>query len=328
MPVIDITSDPRSLTMTVVAEFDAPVERLWKAYTDPSQLERFWGPPGWPARFSAYDLTVGGRALYAMNGPRGEVARGAWEFLAIEEPVRFEVLDTFVDEDGDALPGMPSMRMVFGFEETPVGTRVRCVSHFTSVEALEQVIAMGSIEGTRLAMGQLDRVLHDLRAYSQGRGTQTEILTDQHVRITRLIDGPRDLVWRAHTEPELMKKWLLGPDGWEMTACEMPASAPGPYRYAWAPVAGGEGEAFGFDGEVTLMEEPRRMVSTEHMTGTEYPPTLNDLQLYEEDGATLITMVIEYPDAATRDMVLATGMTDGMEASYSRLERELLSSGR
>lgn len=324
MPVIDITSDPEALTLTVTAEFDAPVERLWQAYTDPRQLERFWGPPGWPATFSEYDLTVGGRALYAMNGPRGEVARGAWEFLSIDEPHGFSVLDSFVDEDGAPMDGMPAMRMVFTLDETPAGSRVTTVSHFASVEALEQVLAMGVVEGTRLAMGQLDRVLHDLREYAQGRGTQTEILTDQHVRITRLIDGPRDLVWRAHTEPELMKKWLLGPDGWIMTECEMPASAPGPYRYAWAPVDGGEGEPFGFDGDVTLMEAPWRMLSTEHMTGTEYPPTLNDLQLYEDDGATLITMLIEYPDAATRDMVLATGMTDGMEASYARLERELL----
>jgi len=324
MPTIDITSDPEALTMTVVAEFDAPVERLWAIYTDPRQLERFWGPPGWPATFSEYDLSVGGHAHYAMNGPRGELSRGTWEFLAIEEPHRLEVLDAFADESGAPIEGMPAMRMVFTFEESGAGTRMRTVSHFTSVEALEQVIEMGAVEGTRLAMGQIERVLHDLREYSQGKGTQTEVLTDQHVRITRLVDGPRDLVWRAHTDPELMKQWLLGPDGWAMTECEMPSSAPGPYRYAWAPVDGGEGEPFGFDGEVTLMESPRRMVSTEHMTGTDYPPTLNDLQLYEEDGATLITLLIEYPDAATRDMVLATGMTDGMEASYARLERELL----
>ncbi|WP_353810423.1 SRPBCC family protein [Agromyces sp. SYSU T00194] len=324
MPTIDITSDPEALTMTVVAEFDAPVERLWAIYTDPRQLERFWGPPGWPATFSAYDLTVGGHAHYAMNGPRGELSRGTWEFLAIEEPHRLEVLDAFADESGAPIDGMPAMRMVLTFEQAGAGTRMRTVSHFTSVEALEQVIEMGVVEGTRLAMGQIERVLHDLREYSQGKGTQTEVLTDQHVRITRLVDGPRDLVWRAHTEPELMRQWLLGPDGWAMTECEMPASAPGPYRYAWAPVAGGEGEPFGFDGEVTLLQAPRRMVSTEHMTGTDYPPTLNDLQLYEEDGATLISLLIEYPDAATRDMVLATGMPEGMETSYARLERELL----
>ena len=144
------------------------------------------------------------------------------------------------------------------------------------------------------------------------------------MRITRLIDGPCDLVWRAHTEPELMKQWLLGPDGWRMSVCEIDPSVGGRYRYAWEPVDGAEGEPFGFDGETLLVDAPSRSVTTEHMTGTDFPTTLNDLQLYEEDGATLITLVIEYPDAQTRDMVFATGMTDGMEASYARLERELL----
>ena len=74
-----------------------------------------------------------------------------------------------------------------------------------------------------------------------------------------------------------------------------------------------------------MSEAPRRSVTTEHMTGTDFPSTTNDLSLYEEDGATLITTLIEYPDKETRDMVLATGMTDGMEASYARLERELIS---
>jgi uncharacterized protein YndB with AHSA1/START domain len=99
----------------------------------------------------------------------------------------------------------------------------------------------------------------------------------------------------------------------------------GKYRYAWAPVDGAEGEPFGFDGETLLIDAPRRSVTTEHMTDTDFPSTLNDLSLYEEDGATLLTLLIEYPDMQTRDMVLATGMTDGMETSYVRLEGMLAS---
>jgi len=76
---------------------------------------------------------------------------------------------------------------------------------------------------------------------------------------------------------------------------------------------------------VLLVDAPRRAVTTEKMQGTEGPETLNDLNLYEEDGATLITLLIEYPDKETRDMILATGMAEGMEASYARLEREVLS---
>ncbi|MFY9713201.1 MAG: SRPBCC family protein [Microbacterium sp.] len=324
MPVTDVTTDTENLTMTVTADFAAPVERVWSAYSDPRQLERFWGPPGWPATFTAWDHTVGGRALYSLRGPRGERSSGSWEFLSIDAPHSFEVLDSFVDEEGKPLEGFAPMRMKLSFEPTESGTRMVGKSHFDSVEALEQVVAMGVIEGTKMAMAQLDTVLQNLRDFAQGKATEVELLDDTHVRITRLVDGPRELVWRAYNEEDLMRKWMLGPDGWEMTECVI-ATAPGEkHRTSWAPVGDTEGEAFGFEGEVLLVDAPRRAVTTERMIGTDGPETLNDLNLYEEDGATLITLLVEYPDKETRDMILATGMAEGMEASYARLEQELL----
>jgi len=324
MPVTDVTTDTENLTMTVTADFAAPIERVWNAYSDPRQLERFWGPPGWPATFTAWDHSVGGRANYTMKGPRGEESSGYWEFLAIEEPRRFEVLDGFADDQGAPNDEIPAMRMEFTFEPTAEGTRMVTASHFVSAEALEQVVAMGMVEGTKMAMSQLDAVLQDLREYAEGKGTQVDLLDDTHVRITRLVNGPRELVWRAYNEEELMRQWMLGPDGWEMTECVV-ATAPGEkHRTSWAPVGDTEGEAFGFEGEVVLVDAPRRAVSTERMQGTEGPETLNDLNLYEEDGVTLVTVLIEYPDKETREMILATGMAEGMEESYARLEREVL----
>ncbi|MGX1584248.1 SRPBCC family protein [Microbacterium sp. NPDC055502] len=323
MPVTDVTTDADDLTMTVTADFAAPIERVWNAYSDPRQLERFWGPPGWPATFTAWDHTVGGRAVYTMNGPRGEKSTGVWEFLAIEEPHRFEVLDSFADEHGKPLDGFPAQRMSFTFDSTPEGTRMVTTSHFDSVDALEQVVEMGQVEGITMAMGQLDAVLQDLRDYAQGKGTRVELLDDTHVRITRLVEGPRELVWRAHFEPELIRQWMLGPDGWEMTECVAATEVGQSYRNSWAPVGDTEGEPFGFEGEALLIDAPRRAVTTERMQGMP-TETVNDLSLYEEDGATLVTVLIEYPDKETRDMILATGMADGMEASFARLERELL----
>ncbi|GGM37419.1 SRPBCC family protein [Microbacterium saperdae] len=323
MPVTDVITDTENLTMTVIADLAAPVERVWNAYTDPQQLERFWGPPGWPATFTKWDHTVGGKADYTMNGPRGEKASGTWEFLEIDGPRTFTVLDAFADEDGNPNPDLPSMRMTFTFAPSDTGTRMVNTSYFTSLEALEQVVQMGAVEGTKQAMSQLDAVLQDLRDYAQGKGTTVELLDDTHVRITRLVEGSRELVWRAYNEPELIKQWMLGPDGWEMTECVV-ATVPGEtYRNSWAPVGDTEGEPFGFEGEVLIFDEPRRAVTTERMQG-QPTETLNDLNLYEEDGATLITVLIEYPDKETRDMILATGMADGMEASYARLETGLL----
>ena len=323
MPVTDVITDTENLTMTVAADLAAPIERVWAAYSDPRQLERFWGPPGWPATFTRWDHTVGGKADYTMNGPRGEKASGTWEFLRIDAPRSFEVLDAFADENGTPDADLPSMRMTFTFESTAEGTRMVNTSYFDSLEALEQIVAMGAVEGTKQAMSQLDAVLQDLRIYAQGKGTQVELLDDTHVRITRLVEGPRDLVWRAHNDPELMKQWLLGPDGWEMTECVVATEVGQTYRNSWAPVGDTDGQPFGFEGEALLLDAPRRSVQTERMIGMPVE-TLNDLNLYEEDGATLITLFIEYPDKETRDMILATGMADGMETSYARLERELL----
>lgn len=322
MPVKDITTDPEKLTMSLVADFDAPVERLWRAFTDARQLERFWGPPGWPATFTEFTLSVGGHAKYYMTSPKGERSSGAWEFTAIDEGSSFEVLDSFVDEAGSPLDGFPSMRMTFTFAATDTGSQLTNVTYFTSAEALEQTVAMGAVEGSRMAMDQLDSVLHDLREYSQGKGTRLELLDDTHVRITRLIDGSRDLVWRAHHDPELMKKWLLGPDGWIMTKCVVATEVGQHYTNMWEEEGKPE-TAFGFEGEALLVDAPRRAVTTEKMVGMDGPSTLNDLQLYEEAGATLLTMLIEYPDKDTRDMILATGMIDGMEASYARLEESV-----
>ena len=159
MPIISVTSDPKALSLTVVGEYPVSVERLWAAYTDPRQLERFWGPPEWPARFTHHDFVVGGEARYTMTGPEGAQSSGWWRFLAIERPRLIEVEDGFARPDGTPDTSMPSMRMTFTFESTPGGARFRGVTRFTSLESMEQLVKMGMVEGLSAAMGQLDAVL-------------------------------------------------------------------------------------------------------------------------------------------------------------------------
>ena len=159
MPVVEIHKDTKALTMKVVAQFAAPVARVWAAYADPRQLERFWGPPQWPATFTRHDFKVGGRSEYYMTGPNGEKSSGYWEFLSIDEPKAFEVKDGFLGADGQADSKMPSMRMRFTFEAHDGGTRMTTVTHFPSLEALEQLLNMGMEEGLKAAMAQIDGVL-------------------------------------------------------------------------------------------------------------------------------------------------------------------------
>ena len=323
MPITSVTRDHDALTMTVVAEFPAPVQRLWEAYVDPRQLERFWGPPTYPATFTRHDAAVGGRSSYRMTGPEGESHGGYWEWLSVDPQKGFEVRDGFATPDGEPNTVMPSMRMHFVFEEVGDGSRVTTTTYFDTLEQLEQLVEMGMEEGLREAMSQMDAVLADLTSFAAGQATTSQILSDTQVRISRVIRGSVDQVWRAHHDPELLQRWLLGPDGWTMPVCEVATAVGDTYRYEWQPADGGEG-GFGFEGELLESAPPHRSVTTERMIGMPGEGTLNEMTLTAVDGGTLLAIVITFADAAMRDTILATGMTDGMETSYARLETEVL----
>lgn len=318
MPVTAVEEDLDQLTITIVADFTAPLRRLWDAYTDPRQIERFWGPPNYPATFLRHDATAGGRSLYLMTGPEGDEHYGCWEWTSADAPREFEVLDSFSDAVGETNPDLPTTRMTFVFEETSAGSRLSTTSHFDSVAQMQQLLDMGMLEGTRQAMGQIDTVLTDLVSFAGERGAQAQVLSNTRVRVARVIRGSIDQVWRAHTEADLMKKWLLGPDGWSMPVCEVATVVGDSYRYEWQRDGGDE--RFGFTGKLLESVAPYRAVTTEAMIGMDFPATLNEMTLTVVEGGTLLTLIITYANAEQRDAVLATGMTDGMETSYQRLE--------
>ncbi|MFP5355032.1 MAG: SRPBCC family protein [Gemmatimonadota bacterium] len=322
MPITEVTSNPQDLTLTVVADYPVPVERLWDAYADPRQLERFWGPEQWPATFTRHDMAVGGQSHYYMTGPDGTVSRGWFRFLAVEPNERIEVEDGFADASGAPNPAMPTMRMVFTFETTAAGSRFTSVTRFSSLEVMEQLVQMGMMEGMRSAMGQIDAVLADLASFAAGRATEAQLLSDTQVRVSRVIRGSAAQVWHAHQEPSLLKRWLLGPDGWTMPVCQVATAVGERYRYEWEKSDGSQ--RFGFEGELLESAAPYRAVTTEQMIGTDGPATHNEMTLTPMHEGTLLSFVITYPSKDVRDMILGTGMTKGMEASYARLEREVL----
>lgn len=159
MPITAVHQDPEQLTMTVVAAFPVSVKRLWDAYADARQLERFWGPPAYPATFTRHDMVEGGCSTYSMVGPDGDVSRGYWEFLEVDPPRRFEVRDGFARPDGSPNAEMPSMRMVFEFAESDEGSQVTATTFFDTVDGMERLLEMGIEQGMREAMGQIDDVV-------------------------------------------------------------------------------------------------------------------------------------------------------------------------
>lgn len=319
MPVTDVVSNAEALTLTIVAEYPVPVTRLWEAYMDPRQLERFWGPREWPATFTRHDMYVDGESHYYMTGPDGTVSGGKFRILAMEPYVFFEAHDAFADEHGHENIAMPTMRMRFDFEATVTGSRFTSTTWFTTAESMEQLLNMGMVEGTKSAMSQIDDVLADLRTFATDMPATAQLLNDTTVRVSRVIRGTPAQVWRAHHEPSLIQQWLLGPDGWRMPVCEVADMVGHQYRYEWTADDGSQ--RFGFEGTLLESVPPVRSVTTEQMIGTDGPATRNELTLTPVPGGTLLSIVITYPNKESRDMILGTGMTTGMEASYARLEQ-------
>jgi len=144
---------------------------------------------------------------------------------------------------------------------------------------------------------------------------------DTHVVVTRRFKAAPKTVFRAHTEPELLKKWLLGPDGWTMPVCINEAKPGGKIRYEWSD---GQDGGFHLTGEFIAVEPHSRLVHVERMHLPDPTPDNHVETRFEADGAgTLMTMRMTLPDAETRTMMLATGMDQGMEASYARMEEML-----
>jgi uncharacterized protein YndB with AHSA1/START domain len=155
-----IRKDPDALTMTVNVELDATVERAWQLWADPRQLERWWGPPTYPATVVDHDLVTGGRVTYFMTGPEGDKAHGWWHVLAVAPPHRLELTDGFADDSWKPNDEMPTMTMVVTLaERAGGGTLMAIETRFPSVEAMEKLMSMGMEEGFAAALGQIPEIL-------------------------------------------------------------------------------------------------------------------------------------------------------------------------
>jgi uncharacterized protein YndB with AHSA1/START domain len=162
MTVTSVRKDPEALTMTITAELDATVERAWQLWADPRQLERWWGPPTYPATVVDHDLTTGGRVTYFMTGPDGDKAHGWWQVLAVDPPSRLELKDGFADDSGTPNDAMPTTTMVVTLTESDGGGTLMAVeTQFPSVQAMEQLVSMGMEEGIAAALGQIPEILAD-----------------------------------------------------------------------------------------------------------------------------------------------------------------------
>lgn len=160
MTVTTVHKDPEQLTMTITASFDAPIERVWQLWANPRQLERWWGPPEYPATVVDHTFEPGGSVSYYMTSPDGDKYHGWWRVTAVEAPSRLEFDDGFATDDGTPNPDLPvtSTRVTLD-PDGDGGTGMTLTTTFPSIAAMEQLAEMGMEEGMLAAMSQMDDLL-------------------------------------------------------------------------------------------------------------------------------------------------------------------------
>ena len=151
MTVTGVTADPRTRTLTIEAEFDAGVERVWRLWSEPDRLARWWGPPEHAFTVTAHDLRPGGTVAFFATSPAGATIHGSWRPLAVEPPCRL----SFVLEG----PTIPDVEVEVEIEARGEGARMTTTMSFPSGTAMEELLAIGFDRGMEIAVGQADAAL-------------------------------------------------------------------------------------------------------------------------------------------------------------------------
>ena len=159
MSVISVEKDFDRLSLTLVAEFDAPVEQVWQLWADPRQLERWWGPPTHPATVEQHDLADSGEVTYVMTGPGGERSRGWWRVTSVDPPRSLEFTDGFANRDGTPNTELPTTAVRMRLTEHDGRSRMELHFTFESREHMERLERWGAFEVFPQSVAQMDALL-------------------------------------------------------------------------------------------------------------------------------------------------------------------------
>ena len=159
MSIVSVEKDVDSLSLSLTAQFDAPIERVWQLWADPRLLERWWGPPTHPATVERHDLAVGGAVSYFMTGPDGERTHGWWRVTSVDPPRSLEFTDGWADRDGTPNPEAPTTAVRMRLTEHDGGTRMELRFVFESGEHMEQLERRGAFAVFPQSVAQMDGLL-------------------------------------------------------------------------------------------------------------------------------------------------------------------------
>jgi uncharacterized protein YndB with AHSA1/START domain len=318
--------DEKHKEFTIARVFGAPRELVWKAWTLPEYVMRWWGPEGFTSPLCTIDLSVGGRYLYCMRSPDGQDFWSTGVFHEIDPPARLVVTDSFADEKGNVVPashyGMSGdwpteVRITVTFKERRGRTTLSLQYERTPPEEM----AGPMVAGWNQSLDKLAAVLEEERS----QRTETLIVAGpgkQEVVVTRTFDAPRELVFRACTDPELIPRWW-GPARLTTTVEQMDARPGGTWRVAQRDTDGSE---YAFHGVYHAVEEPVRLVRTFEFEGTPGHVLLETVTFEDLGGRTKLVDRSVFQTAEDRDAMLSAGMEEGSAESMERLA-ELLAEG-
>ena len=240
-------------TLVTIRVFDAPRERVYKAWTDPKQVARWFPPEGFTAPVCELDVRVGGKIRIDMKGPEGEPfkgqifpGRGVYREVVPNERLAF----TMAPEIGDRV--LPTVLMTVLFEDQGAKTKLTIHQTLETVEDYEKMVKTGMREGIAESLGKLAGVL-------SGRSSDRGVTVDgRTLTLTRVFHAPRELVWNTYTDPKQIVKWMFAND-WEAPFAETDVRTGGAFRIGMRP-ADQSAEGFVFEGTYREVERPERIV--------------------------------------------------------------------
>jgi len=315
--------DTRDLIITRL--FDAPRELVWKAWTEPERISPWWGPKGFTSPVFKIDLRVGGELFSCMRSPEG---KDYWSKGFYREIVDFERLvmtDSFADEKGNIVPashyGMSKdfpleMLIMVTFEEHDGKTKLT-LRHAGMPTGPD---GEGAQQGWNESFDKLAEYLETKKSIISGKNVpKFEFLSDREVVITRIFDAPRELVFKASTDPNLIPQWW-GPKRFATTVEKMEVKPGGVWRFIQLDQ---DGNKYAFNGAYREIVPPEREVHTFEFEGMPGHVILETSTLEEFEGKTKLTVTDLFQSVEDRDGMFNSGMKEGSTESMDRLEKLL-----
>lgn len=298
--------------ITFTRSFNASPALLWRAITDPAIIPRWLWARDWPMTECRMDLRIGGAYRWAWRTGPDRVMGVSGEFLTVDAPYRLTHTELF-DEDWTGGETTVTQDLT---EIAPQTTRLTMVVRYSSESARSGAAASGMAEGMQESYAKLDALFPVLLTELRGSDFRLVAEGERKIVVTRSFAAPKAAVVRAHTEAELLRRWMGSPE-MPLEVCEMDARAGGGFRYVWAMQ---DGSRIALSGQFTEVGADR-VVHTEvfepDWTGG---ATEVVTQFTESAGRTTVRIEITYSGTPARDAVQASGMGEAMAGSYDRLE--------